>query len=62
MCDTKGIIYDGRQEGMNSIKEQIAKISNPDKLKGSLEDAIANSDVFVGVSVANLLTKSILIL
>ncbi|MGE7112380.1 NAD(P)-dependent malic enzyme [Lysinibacillus sp. NPDC047702] len=58
MCDTKGIIYDGRQEGMNKIKEQIAKLSNPDNLKGTLEDAITGSDVFIGVSVANLLTKA----
>ena len=57
MCDTKGIIYSGRKEGMNSIKDQIAKISNPLNLKGTLEDAIAQSDVFIGVSVANLLTK-----
>lgn len=58
MCDTKGIIYEGRKEGMNSIKEQIAKISNPQNLQGTLDDAIAESDVFVGVSVANLLTKA----
>ncbi|MFJ7666029.1 NADP-dependent malic enzyme [Lysinibacillus sp. NPDC097195] len=57
MCDTKGIIYLGRTEGMNSIKEQIAKVSNPLGLIGSLEDAIAESDVFIGVSVADLLTK-----
>lgn len=57
MCDTKGIIYSGRKEGMNSVKDQIAKISNPINLKGTLEDAIARSDVFIGVSVANLLTK-----
>ncbi len=57
MCDTKGIIYSGRKEGMNSIKDQIAKISNTLNLKGTLEDAIAQSDVFIGVSVANLLTK-----
>jgi malate dehydrogenase (oxaloacetate-decarboxylating) len=57
MCDTKGIIYNGRKEGMNSIKDQIAKISNPLNLIGTLEDAIAESDVFIGVSVANLLTK-----
>lgn len=57
MCDTKGIIYNGRKEGMNVIKDQIAKISNPLNLKGTLEDAIAESDVFIGVSVANLLTK-----
>ena len=58
MCDTKGIIYDGREEGMNSIKDQIAKVSNPENLQGSLDDAIAGSDVFIGVSVADLLTKS----
>ncbi len=57
MCDTKGIIYSGRKEGMNSVKDQIAIISNPLNLKGTLEDAIARSDVFIGVSVANLLTK-----
>lgn len=57
MCDTKGIIYNGRKEGMNVIKDQIAKISNPLNLKGTLENAIAESDVFIGVSVANLLTK-----
>lgn len=58
MCDTKGIIYDGREVGMNSIKEQIAKISNPEKLQGSLDDVIVGSDVFIGVSVADLLTKA----
>lgn len=58
MCDTKGIIYSGRTEGMNSMKEQIAKVSNPLRLEGSLEDALAESDVFIGVSVADLLTKA----
>ena len=46
MCDTKGIIYDGRQEGMNSIKDQVAKISNPHNLQGTLADAIADSVCF----------------
>lgn len=57
MCDTKGIIYEGRVEGMNPIKETIAKISNPKRFVGDLSDAIRDSDVFIGVSVANLLTK-----
>lgn len=51
MCDTKGPIYDGRAEGMNPWKEQIAKATNPDKVKGTLRDAIKGADVFIGVSV-----------
>ena len=58
MCDTKGIIYDGRKEGMNPIKEGIAKITNPYQLQGSLEDALVGADVFIGVSVADLLTEA----
>lgn len=50
MCDTKGPIYEGRAEGMNPWKEQIAKATNPDKVKGTLRDAIKGADVFIGVS------------
>ena len=57
MCDTKGIIYEGRKEGMNPIKEQVAHMTNPEKLHGTLEDALQGADVFIGVSVANLLTE-----
>jgi len=56
LCDTKGAIYEGR-EGLNPIKEEMAKISNLDKIKGSLEDVIKGADVFIGVSVANTVTK-----
>ena len=56
LCDTKGAIYEGR-EGLNPIKEEMAKISNLDKIKGSLEDVIKGADVFIGVSVANMVTK-----
>ena len=57
MCDTKGIIYDGRPEGMNPIKDTVAKLTNPNLESGSLEDAMKGADVFVGVSVADLLTE-----
>lgn len=57
VCDSKGIIYEGRPDGMNSAKERIAKISNPEKLKGSLDVALVGADIFIGVSVANILTK-----
>ncbi|MGM9924608.1 MAG: NADP-dependent malic enzyme [Bacillus sp. (in: firmicutes)] len=57
MCDSKGAIYEGRKEGMNDIKEKIAKITNRDKLAGSLSEVIKGADVFIGVSVAGALTQ-----
>jgi malate dehydrogenase (oxaloacetate-decarboxylating) len=57
MCDTKGAIYEGRPKGMNSIKDEVAKYTNRDNVKGNLEDAIKGADVFIGVSVAGALTK-----
>ena len=57
MCDSKGAIYEGRQEGMNNVKAAIAKHTNRDKKAGSLADVIRGTDVFIGVSVAGALTK-----
>ncbi|MET3290974.1 UNVERIFIED_CONTAM: malate dehydrogenase (oxaloacetate-decarboxylating) [Brevibacillus sp. OAP136] len=56
MCDTKGIVYEGRPFGMNAVKEEMAKITNRSMLQGTLEDAMKGADVFVGVSVAGALT------
>ncbi len=60
MCDSTGIIYKGRQQGMNAIKEEVAAMTNPNDLKGGLVEAMKNADVFVGVSVANLLSKKLI--
>ncbi|PAD37293.1 NAD-dependent malic enzyme, partial [Terribacillus sp. 7520-G] len=57
MCDSKGMIYEGRPEGMNKMKDRVAKITNRDRQAGSLSDAIKDADVFIGVSLANLLSK-----
>ncbi|MHC0037379.1 NADP-dependent malic enzyme [Pseudoneobacillus sp. C159] len=57
MCDTKGAIYEGRPKGMNAIKDEVAKYTNRENLKGNLEDVIQGADVFIGVSVAGALTK-----
>jgi malate dehydrogenase (oxaloacetate-decarboxylating) len=57
LCDTKGVIYEGRTAGMNPMKEEIAKITNKTKVEGSLEDALAGADVFIGVSVVGALKK-----
>ena len=56
LCDRKGAIYEGRA-GLNPVKEEMAKITNKDKIAGSLGDVIKGADVFVGVSAPGLLTK-----
>ncbi len=55
LCDSKGIIYDGRQD-LNEFKKQMAKVTNIRKRQGTLKDALKEADVFIGVSTANLLT------
>ena len=57
MCDSKGAIYEGRQHGMNDTQAYVANWTNKDKIDGSLEEVIKDADVFIGVSVADLLTK-----
>lgn len=57
MCDSRGAIYEGRPAGMNDTKEYVAKWTNRDKIDGKLEDVIKDADVFIGVSVADLLSK-----
>lgn len=57
MCDSKGAIYEGRQHGMNDTKAYVANWTNKDKIDGSLEEVIKDADVFIGVSVTDLLTK-----
>ncbi|MFB5086661.1 NAD-dependent malic enzyme [Psychrobacillus sp. PGGUH221] len=60
MCDSTGIIYEGREQGMNPVKEAIASTTNPLGLKGTLKDAMDGADVFIGVSVANILTRELI--
>ncbi|MDK2822352.1 MAG: hypothetical protein PWQ67_530 [Clostridia bacterium] len=57
LCDRTGVIYEGRTEGMNSAKEKMAKITNKEKIKGKLAEAIAGADVFIGLSGPGLVTK-----
>lgn len=60
MCDSTGIIYEGRSTGMNAVKEEIAKITNKNNEQGTLEQALKGADIFIGVSIANLLTKDMI--
>ncbi len=57
LCDTKGIIYEGRPVGMNPFKEEMARITNKEQKQGTLADALVGADVFVGVSAAGAVTK-----
>lgn len=55
MTDRKGAIYEGR-EGLNPIKEEMAKITNIKKEKGTLAEVIKGADIFIGVSAPGTLT------
>ena len=57
LCDRTGIVYKGREKGMNWIKEEMAEITNPEGLKGSLADSMKGADVFVGVSAPGSVTQ-----
>lgn len=57
LCDRVGAIYEGRKEGMNPAKEEMALKTNRSKKKGSLADAMKGTDVFIGVSGPGLVTQ-----
>ncbi|HIE43281.1 MAG TPA: NADP-dependent malic enzyme, partial [Candidatus Omnitrophica bacterium] len=60
ICDRNGILYKGRKENMNSAKEEIASLTNPRSLKGSLKDALNSRNLFIGVSAPNCLSKNMI--
>jgi malate dehydrogenase (oxaloacetate-decarboxylating) len=50
MCDTRGILYKGRVDNMNGIKQRLAEHTNPRGFKGQLQDAVRDADVLIGLS------------
>jgi malate dehydrogenase (oxaloacetate-decarboxylating) len=54
--DEHGIIVRGRPTGMDFMKRWVAGATNPRQVKGSLRDAVAGADVFIGLSVPGILT------
>ena len=60
LCDRKGAIYEGRKEGMNPVKEEMSKITNPEKKAGSLADMMVGADVFIGVSAPGVVTTDMI--
>lgn len=57
LCDRTGILYKGRETGMNWIKTEMAEVTNPSGLKGYLSDAMRGADVFIGVSAPGCVSR-----
>ena len=60
LCDRKGAIYEGRSEGMNPIKDEMALLTNREKRTGSLADMLVGADVFIGVSAPGMVTTEMM--
>jgi len=56
MVDSQGIIFKERTGDLNGSKMEIARLTNPENLQGTLQAALEKADVFIGVSGPNLLT------
>jgi malate dehydrogenase (oxaloacetate-decarboxylating) len=56
VCDRAGALFKGRRKHMNYFKRQVASMTNPRRLKGTLAECMKNSDVFVGVSGPNIVS------
>ena len=54
VCDSKGIISKDR-DNLNDAKQKLLTYTNPQNKSGSLIDAMTDADVFIGVSIGNLL-------
>ena len=60
LCDTRGMIYEGRQDGMNFAKEEIARSTNLSKRTGTIKDAMRGADIFIGVSAGNVIKSDMI--
>jgi malate dehydrogenase (oxaloacetate-decarboxylating) len=57
LCDSRGVIHQGRMD-LNPSKQEIARITNPRGITGGLSDAMAGADVFLGLSVAGIVSST----
>jgi malate dehydrogenase (oxaloacetate-decarboxylating) len=57
LCDSKGVIHQGRSD-LNLAKQEISRLTNPRNVTGTLADAILGADVFLGLSVAGIVTPA----
>ena len=58
MVDSQGIIFKERAGGLNASKMEIAHLTNPENLQGTIHEALRQADVFIGVSAPNLLAAA----
>lgn len=56
VCDKNGII-NKNDNNLNNAMLELANITNKNCIEGNLKDALVNSDLFIGVSAPNLVTK-----
>ena len=59
LVNKKGIIYEGRPD-LNPVVAKMAKITNKDRIKGNLTEAIKDADIFIGLSASKVLTTKML--
>jgi malate dehydrogenase (oxaloacetate-decarboxylating) len=59
VCDRFGIVVDG-DDRLNSAQKEISKITNLNLQKGKLDDALVEADVFIGVSVGNVVSEQMI--
>lgn len=55
-CDKVGILYRGN-ENVDEAKRELAKITNPDNIQGTLAAALVGADVFIGVSAPGVVSQ-----
>jgi malate dehydrogenase (oxaloacetate-decarboxylating) len=55
-CDREGIVYKGRKEHMNPVKEWYAEVTNPRGIRGTIHDAMDGADLFIGLSAPDVIT------
>ncbi|HWR71598.1 MAG TPA: NAD-dependent malic enzyme [Nitrospirota bacterium] len=56
VCDRTGALYAGRKQNSDPAKRELARITNPRKVKGGIADAMKGADVFIGLSAPNVIT------
>ncbi len=57
ICDSLGVIHEDREQGLTETKKELARLSNPNNLDGDLATAVRGADVFLGLSVGDVLSR-----
>ena len=57
MCDINGVISRDKDLSDNIYMQELANITNPDNVTGTLKDSMVGTDVFIGVSAPNIVSK-----